>query len=489
MAAPTPTTGAPLQLHADDSDAGSMAAATPGDKRSFEAPPREHEVALQRSRGCKAARWPWRKFLHRIPAATTFVDERRFASSTAALDSLVVVVLDMAPHRRLCFEAMPLKELRLCFVAISLEELRLLLASCCVGACHDSSSCDEILLVKQARLATLEEMASVAAKLHVFVACALLLLAVGCQASPFWPLEIGYYHDKCPQAEAIVKGVMEKAIFQNPGNGAAMIRMLFHDCFVEGCDASVLLDPTPFSPTPEKLSPPNDPSLRGFELIDAIKDAVEAACPGVVSCADIIAFAARDASCILSRGKVNFDMPSGRRDGTFSNASEPLKFLVPPTSNLSDLVASFVIKGLNTEDLVILSGAHTIGRSHCSSFVSDRLNTPSDINGGLAAFLRGQCPADATPGGNDPTVMQDVVTPNKLDRQYYKNVLSHTVLFTSDAALMTSAETARMVVENAKIPGWWEDRFEKAMVKMAGIEVKTGYQGQIRKNCRAINHY
>ncbi|KAF6991177.1 hypothetical protein CFC21_008288 [Triticum aestivum] len=182
-------------------------------------------------------------------------------------------------------------------------------------------------------------------------------------------------------------------------------------------------------------------------------------------------------------------MRSGRRDGTFSNASEPLKFLAPPTSNLSNLVASFVIKGLNTEDLVVLSGAHTIGRSHCSSFVSDRLNTPSDINGGLAAFLRGQCPADATPGGNDPTVMQDVVTPNKLDRQYYKNVLSHTVLFTSDAALMTSVETARMVVENAKIPGWWKDRFEKAMVKMAGIEVKTGHQGQIRKNCRAINHY
>ncbi|VAI69987.1 unnamed protein product [Triticum turgidum subsp. durum] len=206
-------------------------------------------------------------------------------------------------------------------------------------------------------------------KLYLLVACALLLLAVGCQASP---LQIGFYHDRCPQAEAVVKGVMMEAISQNPGNGAAMIRMLFHDCFVEGCDASVLLDPTPFSPTPEKLSAPNNPSLRGFELIDAIKDALE-------------------------------------------------------------------------------------------------------------------CPADAAPGGNDPTVMQDVVTPNDLDKQYYNNVLSHTVLFTSDAALLTSEETARMVLDNANIPGWWEDRFEKAMVKMAGIEVKTGDQGQIRKNCRAIN--
>ena len=250
------------------------------------------------------------------------------------------------------------------------------------------------------------------------------------------------------------------------------------------------MDPTPFSLTPEKLSPPNDPSVRGFELIDAIKDAVEAACPGVVSCADILAFAARDASCILSKGKVSFDMPAGRRDGTFSNASEPLKFLVPPTSTLSELVDSFVIKGLNAEDLVILSGAHTIGRSHCSSFVSDRLQAPSDINAGFAWFLRSQCPADATPGGNDPVVMLDVVTPNKLDMQYYTNVLSHTVLFTSDAALLTSEETAKMVADNANIPGWWEDKFAKAMVKLASVEVKTGYgNGQIRKNCRAINHY
>uniref|UniRef100_A0ACD5XL58 Uncharacterized protein n=1 Tax=Avena sativa TaxID=4498 RepID=A0ACD5XL58_AVESA len=328
-----------------------------------------------------------------------------------------------------------------------------------------------------------------ATKLHALVACALLLLAVGCQASPYWPLEVSFYHDKCPQAEAVVKGVMMYAIAQNPGNGAAMIRMLFHDCFVEGCDASIFLDPTPFSPTPEKLSPPNDPTVRGFELIDAIKEAVEAACPGVVSCADILAFAARDASCILSKGKISFDMPSGRRDGTFSNASEPLKFMVPPTSNLSALVKSFVVKGLDAEDLVILSGAHTIGRSHCSSFVSDRLQAPSDINAGLAWFLRSQCPADATPGGNDPVVMQDVVTPNELDSQFYKNVLAHKVLFTSDAALLASEDTARMVEANANIPGWWEGKFAKAMVKLASVEVKTGYEGQVRKNCRAINHY
>ncbi|KAL6593992.1 hypothetical protein ACP70R_048893 [Stipagrostis hirtigluma subsp. patula] len=331
-------------------------------------------------------------------------------------------------------------------------------------------------------------MAASTSKMPTLVAVTLLILAVACRASPYYPLQMGYYHEKCPQAEAIVKGVMKKAVYQNPGIGAGVIRMLFHDCFVEGCDASVLLDPTPFSPTPEKLSAPNNPSLRGFELIDEIKCAVEAACPGVVSCADIIAFAARDASYFLSGGRVYFDMPAGRRDGTFSNASEPLKFLVPPTSNLSELVTSFTDKGMSAEDLVVLSGAHTVGRSHCSSFVSDRLAVPSDIDGGLAKFLRSRCPANTT-DSDDPTVMLDVVTPNKMDNQYYKNALGHKVLLNSDAELLMSPETAKMVEDNAKIPGWWEDRFKKAMVKMASIEVKTGHKGEIRKNCRAINHY
>jgi peroxidase len=166
----------------------------------------------------------------------------------------------------------------------------------------------------------------------------------------------------------------------------------------------------------------------------------------------------------------------------------PVLLARAPTSNLSALISSFVVKGMSVEDLVVLSGAHTVGRSHCSSFVPDRLAVPSDINPGLAGFLRGRCPANPT-SSDDPTVMQDVVTPNDMDNQFYKNVLSHTVLFTSDAALLTSPETAKLVVDHAKIPGWWEDRFKKAMVKMASIQVKTGYQGQVRKNCRAINHY
>ncbi|TVU46890.1 hypothetical protein EJB05_06463, partial [Eragrostis curvula] len=318
-------------------------------------------------------------------------------------------------------------------------------------------------------------------RLAVVVMCA-LVLASACQG-----LQVGYYKKSCPRVETIVRDAVKKAVYKNAGIGAGLIRLLFHDCFVQGCDGSVLLDPTKTNPKPEKRSPPNFPSLRGFEVIDAAKDAVEKACPGVVSCADIVAFAARDAAYFLSQYKVKINMPAGRLDGRISSSDEALNNLPPPFFNLTDLVSIFATKGLNTEDMVVLSGAHTVGIAHCSSFVSDRIAVRSDIDAGFANILRKRCPAKPVPGGNDPTVNQDSVTPNALDNQYYKNVLAKKVLFTSDAALVSSPATAKMVRDNAFKTGWWEDKFAKAFVKMAGVGIKTGKNGEIRKNCRVVN--
>ena len=61
----------------------------------------------------------------------------------------------------------------------------------------------------------------------------------------------------------------------------------------QGCDASVLLDDTG-NFTGEKSAGPNAGSLRGFGVIDTIKALLEALCPRTVSCADILAVAARD---------------------------------------------------------------------------------------------------------------------------------------------------------------------------------------------------
>jgi hypothetical protein len=62
---------------------------------------------------------------------------------------------------------------------------------------------------------------------------------------------------------------------------------------MQGCDASVLLNDTSTF-TGEQGAIPNQNSLRGFTVIDSIKSQVEAVCNQTVSCADILAVAARD---------------------------------------------------------------------------------------------------------------------------------------------------------------------------------------------------
>ena len=125
-----------------------------------------------------------------------------------------------------------------------------------------------------------------------FVRLLILVQVAAALAGPVaGELSMGYYGMTCPFAEYIVRNVVGEALMKDPTLAGSLLRLHFHDCFVQGCDASVLLD----SPTntAEKDAAPNL-SLAGFDVIDEVKAALERACPGVVSCADIVALAARD---------------------------------------------------------------------------------------------------------------------------------------------------------------------------------------------------
>uniref|UniRef100_A0A2N9ENR1 peroxidase n=1 Tax=Fagus sylvatica TaxID=28930 RepID=A0A2N9ENR1_FAGSY len=108
-------------------------------------------------------------------------------------------------------------------------------------------------------------------------------------------LRYDFYRENCPQAESIVRTSMARLYSQHSNVSAALLRLFFHDCFIEGCDASVLLDDSngDKNRSIERQAIPNQ-TLKGFDQIDFIKEELEKACPGVVSCADVVSIATRD---------------------------------------------------------------------------------------------------------------------------------------------------------------------------------------------------
>ncbi|KNA15140.1 hypothetical protein SOVF_100930 [Spinacia oleracea] len=297
-----------------------------------------------------------------------------------------------------------------------------------------------------------------------------------------------FYKQSCPLAESITMNVVRETLSVAPSLSGPLLRMFFHDCFVRGCDASVLLD----SPTnqAEKDSIPNL-TLRGYEIIDRVKSAIEMHCPGVVSCADIIALVSRDV--VVQSGGASWEVETGRRDGLVSLLSDGLANLPAPFANITSLKSLFLQKGLSVKDLVVLSGAHTIGTAHCSAFTNRLYNfTGTSANSfdptmdsNYVAALRKKCVQN---GPSNVLVEMDPGSSKKFDESYYKLVSKRRGLFQSDAALLDNSETKSYVQTHmgGNSASFFKD-FGVSMVNMGRIGVLTGNAGQIRKVCSKIN--
>ncbi|CAN0852482.1 Peroxidase 57 [Linum grandiflorum] len=271
---------------------------------------------------------------------------------------------------------------------------------------------------------------------------------------------------------------MKRHFDKDPSVPAGLLRLHFHDCFIRGCDGSVLIDSRGGNRA-EKEAPPNL-TLRGFEVIDDIKAKLERQCPGIVSCADVLALATRD-GVALSGGSA-YGLPTGRRDGTVSDVKEV--HIPGPSVSISDALTALVPLNLGLDDLTTLLGAHSIGLGRLYNFRGSGRPDPN-MDQALVATLRAKCPR---PGLNESfNLTTDPESPFRLDSSFYGKVMNQESVLHLDQQLAFTDITRKTASLYASRPKVFRKRFAKAMVKLGSIGVLTGSAGEIRRNCRRVN--
>ncbi|GMH27549.1 hypothetical protein Nepgr_029392 [Nepenthes gracilis] len=307
------------------------------------------------------------------------------------------------------------------------------------------------------------------------------------------PLTLDYYASSCPFVFDIVRRVMECEVLSDPRNAALVVRLHMHDCFVQGCDGSVLMDDT-VTLKGEKKASQNLQSLKGFRTIDRIKSMVESECPGIVSCADIVTIAARDAVMLV--GGPYWDVPVGRKDARTASLELANANLPAADEGLPSIVSKFLYQGLSVTDMVALSGAHTIGMARCQNFRSriygdfESTSDRSPMSEIYLSRLRSTCPAAPGSGDNNVSAL-DYVTPNLFDNSYYQILMTGDGLLNSDQELYSSifgVETKQLVQCYAVDPLEFFKQFADSMVKMGNITNADSFAtGEVRRNCRFVN--
>nr|POE75891.1 peroxidase 59 [Quercus suber] len=355
----------------------------------------------------------------------------------------------------------------------------------------------------------------------------MLLLHAWSQLTP------NFYDKTCPNLQNIVRNEVQKAFNKENRMAASLLRLHFHDCFVNGCDGSVLLDvsggekfalsnlnsvrgfevvdhikSTVESACPgvgcdgsvlldvsggEKFALSNLNSVRGFEVVDHIKSTVESACPGVVSCADILALVARD-SVVITRGP-SWTVLLGRRDGFVSISLDGTDAALPSAFDTLDaIISKFKRVGLDEKDVVSLSGSHTIGLARCAAFSNRLFNysgtglPDSTMDRNMLSQLQKLC----KDGDQNQTTLLDQYTEgggyiNIFGNHYFQNLLNGKSVLSSDQVLLSSSKTSYWVQIYNDDNDLFFDDFADAIIRMGNIKPPRGSRGQIRKNCRRVN--
>uniref|UniRef100_A0A452ZGF8 Plant heme peroxidase family profile domain-containing protein n=1 Tax=Aegilops tauschii subsp. strangulata TaxID=200361 RepID=A0A452ZGF8_AEGTS len=141
-------------------------------------------------------------------------------------------------------------------------------------------------------------------------------------------LQVGFYNATCPIAEGVVFAEMHAILHEDPTLAPSLLRMHYHDCFVQGCDGSIMLRSR--RGTAERDATPNR-SMRGYDAIERIKARLETLCP------------------LTSKGPW-YGVETGRRDGNVTVAEYAENDLAPPDSNIVDVKTFFSVKSLTAKD-------------------------------------------------------------------------------------------------------------------------------------------
>uniref|UniRef100_A0A0E0E5T3 Peroxidase n=1 Tax=Oryza meridionalis TaxID=40149 RepID=A0A0E0E5T3_9ORYZ len=321
----------------------------------------------------------------------------------------------------------------------------------------------------------------------VVVVVAVLLATAACAAAQ---LSQSYYASTCPNVEALVRGAVTQKLKETFNAAPGTLRLFFHDCFVRGCDASVLIagpDDEHSAGADTTLSP------DALDLITRAKAAVDAdaQCANKVSCADILALAARDV--VSQAGGPYYQVELGRLDGKVGTRAVVKHSLPGAAFDLDQLNKLFATNGLTQTDMIALSGGHTIGVTHCDKFVrrlyqfkgaAPQYSPPMNL-----AFLRQMrqtCPLSYSP---TTVAMLDAVTPNKFDNGYFQTLQQLKGLLASDQVLFADRRSRATVNYFAANQTAFFDAFVAAITKLGRVGVKTaaGSDAEIRRVCTKVN--